>query len=227
MLEGMQQLQAEKRLQLGRKAGVLRKNGLVPAVVYGEGIPSQPITVPQAAFGRVWKQAGESTLVELKVGEKPYTVLIHDIAYDPLTSRPIHADFYAVRMDKALRVTVPLEFAGESSAVKNEGGVLVKVAHELEIEAMPGDLPHALSVDLSPLVALGGRILVKDIRVPQGVKVLAPLTEVIVIVEAPRSEEELALLATAPVAELAQVKTEQEMEREAKVKAEGENSEEK
>lgn len=218
-MEDMQQLQAEKRLRLGRKANTLRKAGHLPAVVYGEGIPSQPITVPQAAFGRVWKQAGESTLVELKVDTKPYTVLIHDIAYDPLTSRPVHADFYAVRMDKVLRVTVPLEFIGESGAVKNEGGVLVKVVHELEIEAMPADLPHTLPADLTKLAAFRDRLLVSDIPAPKGVKILAAPEDVIVIVEAPRSEEELAALNEA-VAATAEVKTEAELKKEAKAETE-------
>ena len=167
----MQELKAQPRNEIGKKARVARAAGFLPAVVYGDGVVSQPIAVSNKEFEGIYRSVGESSLFQLIVGEKRYPVVIHDIAYDPLTDRPIHADFYAVRMDKALRVTVPLEFAGESSAVKNEGGVLVKVAHELEIEAMPGDLPHALPVDLSPLVALGGRILVKDIRVPQGVKV--------------------------------------------------------
>jgi len=197
----------------------LRKTGALPAVVYGEGIPSQPIAVKYAAFVRVWKQAGESTLVELKVDEKPYTVLIHDIAYDPLTSRPTHADFYAVRMDKVLRVTVPLEFIGESGAVKNEGGILVKVLHELDIEALPADLPHTFPTDLAKLAAFGDRILVRDIVAPKGVKILASPEDVLVIVEAPRSEEELAALNEAVSAPV-EVKTEAEIKKEAKVEAE-------
>ncbi len=221
----MQELKAQVRTTLGKQVKIARAAGFLPAVVYGDGVVSQPIAVSNKEFEGIYRSVGESSLFQLIVGEKRYPVVIHDIAYDPLTDRPIHADFYAVRMDKALRVAVPLEFAGESGAVKNEGGVLVKVVHELEIEAMPSDLPHALSVDLSPLAALGDRILVKDIIAPHGVKILASPTEVIVLVEAPRSEEELAELATAPAAELAQVKTEQEMEREVKAKTEAENSE--
>ena len=224
----MQMLQAEKRLQLGRKADALRRSGRLPAVVYGEGIPSQPIAMSRLDFDRVWKQAGESTLVELKVDEKPYTVLIHDIAYHPLTGRPTHADFYAVRMDKVLRIAVPLEFTGDSPAVKNEGGILVKVAHELEIEALPADLPHTLIADLTKLSAFGDRIMVRDILSPKGVKIVAPQDEVIAIVEAPRSEEELAALNEA-VAATAEVKTEAEIKKEVKTEAEtaGEAAEKK
>lgn len=216
----MQQLQAEPRSQLGKKAASLRKAGMLPAVVYGENVPSQPVAVPFMAFDRALRSAGESTLLELRVGDKPYTVLIHDVSYDPLTTRPTHADFYAVRMDKHLRVTVPVSFAGESPAVKNEGGILVKVAHELEIEAMPGDLPHNLSADLAMLAALGDRILVKDIPAPKGVKILASPDEVIALVEAPRSDEELAALNEAPVAAAAVVETEAELKKKAKAEAE-------
>lgn len=220
MLKYMQELRAEPRNQLGRKVKAIRAAGFLPAVVYGDGVASQPIAVSNIEFERIYKLAGESSLIQLKVGEKPYTVIIHEIAYDPLTDRPVHADFYAVRMDKILQIKVPLEFVGESAAVKNEGGVLIKVVHEIEIEAMPGDLPHALTVDLARLGALGDRILLKDIAAPAGVKILTPVEEVVVIVEAPRSEEELAALEQAPTVEAAEVKTEQEVKKEAKAEAE-------
>jgi large subunit ribosomal protein L25 len=212
----MQGLRAEPREKLGKKAKTVRLAGFLPAVVYGQGLPSQPVAVPYNDFEKVWREAGESTLVRLNVAGTPYTVLIHDIAYDRLTDRPIHADFYAVRMDRVLQVKVPLEFTGESPAVKNEGGVLIKVVHEIEIEAMPADLPHALTADISSLVSLGGRIFIKDIGSPKGVKILAPAEEVVLIVEAPRSEQELAELEAAPSAEAVEVKTEQEVKKEAK-----------
>ena len=208
----------ESRDKLGKKVKAVRAAGFLPAVIYGEGVQSQPVTVPYDDFEKAYREAGESTLLKLDVVGTPYTVLIHDIAYDPLTDRPIHADFYAVRMDKALRVKVSLEFAGESAAVKNEDGVLVKVVHELEVEAMPADLPHTLSVDISRLASLGDRILIKDIVQPKGVKILAPADEVVIIVEAPRLEEELA----APAVEAVEVKTEQEVKKEAKAKIKAE-----
>lgn len=215
----MQDLQAQPRKQIGRHAAALRKQGLLPAVVYGEGVPSQPISVAYTEFAKTLRVAGESTVVQLKVGDTLYPVLIHDIAYDPMTLRPTHADFYAVRMDKALRVTVPIEFIGESDAAKNEGGVLVKVAHEIEIEAMPADLPHILPADLGKLAAFGDRILARDIPLPKGVKITVSPDEVIVIVEAPRSDEELAALNEA-VGATAEVKTEQEAKKEVKAEAE-------
>lgn len=210
----MTELKAKPRTELGRKVNALRKAGFLPAVLYGEGVPSQSIEVPYKDFEKAFKEAGESTLVKLEVEGKPYNVLIHDISFDPLKGYPLHADFYAVRMDKELRTKVSVEFIGESSAVKNEGGVLVKVVQEIEVEALPQNLPHDLKADLSLLSTLGSRIFVKDISLPAGVKVIADPEEVICLVEAPRSEEELAALEQAPVAEAQiEVKTEQEIKR--------------
>ena len=222
----MHQLKAQPRQELGKKVKSLRKKGLLPAVVYGEGVSSQPIAVSYKDFERAYQEAGESTLVTLELGEKSYNVLIHEISRDPLKGVPIHTDFYAVRMDKEIRVSVPLVFAGESPAVENEGGVLIKVVQELEVEALPQNLPHELAVDLSRLVALESRLTVADIPVPSGVKVLADADEVVVVIEKPRSEEELKALEQAPVAEAApEVKTEQELKREAAKAQKGEETE--
>lgn len=217
----MQKIKAEARQELGKKVKHMRQKGVMPAVLYGYGIESRPIAVPRADFERVYREAGESSLVTLEVEGRPYNVLIHDIARDPIKDKPIHADFYAVRMDKAIRVSVPLAFAGESPAVENEGGVLIKVVQELEVEALPQDLPHELRADLSRLAALESRLTVADIPTPPGVKILAEPGEVVVIVEAPRSEEEIKALEQAPAAEAPpEVKTEQEIKRAAKAEAE-------
>lgn len=212
----MTELKATSRPELGRKASALRRAGFLPAVLYGEGVSSQSITIPNKEFEKALKEAGESTLVQLEVGGKQYNVLIHDIAYDPLRGTPTHADFYAVRMDKVIRTKVAIMYIGESPAVKNEGGILVKIHQELEIEALPQNLPHELRADLSHLVALETRLRVKDILLPTGVKVLADPEDILVLVETPRSEEELVALAEAPAAVVAEVKTEQEIKAETK-----------
>lgn len=207
----MIELHAESRLILGKKTKQIRQNGILPAVLYGEGIETVAVGIPARDFERVYQEAGESTLLRLVVGASGHTVLIHDVAYDPLRGQPIHADFYAVRMDKALRVIVPIVFIGESPAVKNEGGILVKVAQELEVEALPADLPHELSVDLSALIAINSRITVKDLPRGERVRIMAPPEEIVALVEPPRSEEALAELAAAPAAEIKEVKTEREV----------------
>ena len=220
----MTELNAQTRTITGSKVKTLRKKGLLPAVIYGEGMETHAIATPFVDFERVFRQAGESTLVTLHVDGKPYNVLIHDVAYDPMRGQPIHADFYAVRMDKPIRAMVPIEFIGESGAVKSEGGVLVKVMHEIEVEALPKDLPHELRVDLALLATFESKVLVKDISLPSGVEITADADEIVVLVEAPRSTEELEMLGEAG-GEVAEVKTEQEEKRAAKEAAEKEKEE--
>ena len=186
----MQSITAEKRDILGKKTKNLRKKGILPAVLYGKGQNSESISVKENDFLKLWKSAGESTVVTLEVGSDKKNVLIHDVAVDPLKDTPTHVDFYIVDMNKPITIDVVLEFVGESDAVK-AGGILVKVLHEVKIEALPKDLPHSLSVDISSLKEMTDTVTVKDIKLPHGVKMLDNLDETIVLVEPPRSEEEL------------------------------------
>jgi large subunit ribosomal protein L25 len=218
----MIELKAERRTVTGKKVARLRMQGLMPAVVYGEKINAQAIAVPLVSFAKVLKEAGESVVVMLNVEGASHNVLIHDIAYDPIQGLPIHADFHAVRMDKVLRVKVAFAFAGEAPAVKDLGGVLVKVLHEVEVEAFPQNLPHELMVDISALIDFNARIFVKDIILPKGVAIPGAIDDVIALVEPPRSEEELADLTKAPEEGVVAVQTEQEKVRAEKEKAEAE-----
>lgn len=220
----MQELKAKPRTELGKKTNALRRAGFLPAVVYGEGIESQSIAVPFKEFEKVYREAGESTLLTLDLDGKKYNVLIHDLFKDPLKGQPLHADFYAVRMDKVIRTKVPVEFTGESPAVKNEGGILIKIIQELEVEALPQDLPHGISVDISRLSTLESKLFIRDILFPKGVKVTANPNDIMVLVETPRSVEELAALKEAlPVTEAPpEVKTERELKEELKEKEKAE-----
>ncbi len=212
----MIELNAQPRIILGSQVKSLRKKGFLPAVVYGEGVDSQAITTSFVEFERVLQAAGESTIVTLCVAEKKYNCLITDVSYHATNDKPIHADFYAVRMDKLIRTTVSFMFTGESGAVKNDGGILVKVMHEVEVEALPKDLPHELDVDLRLLSTFGSKVLIKDIPLPSGVKMMADADEIVVLVEAPRTEEALAALEQGATGEIVDVKTEQEEKRAAK-----------
>lgn len=207
------ELKAKTRTELGKKTKALRRAGFMPAVLYGEGVLAVALKVSFKEFEKVFKEAGESTLITLEVEGNPHNALIHDISRDPIKGIPIHADFYAVRMDKKIQIKVPVYFMGESPAVKNEGGILVKVAQELEVEALPKDLPHILEADLSSLSAFDARILIKDIPLPPGVKILADSQEIVALVEPPRSEQELESLKETPTAEVKEVLTEQEAKR--------------
>lgn len=224
----MPEIFAQQRTELGKKTKTLRTEAVLPTVLYGEGIPSTPLSVPAKDFERVFREAGETSLVTLRVDSgKAYNVLIHDVAKDPLTLKPIHADFYAVRMDKPIAAKVPLAFVGESPAVENEGGILVKVLHELEIKALPQDLPHEIVVDLARLEHIENKIHVQDLVLPPGVATSVATDEVVALVEQPRSEAELGALLKAEVAAPAmEVKTEREAKAEAKVAEATEEAEE-
>jgi len=190
----MLELKAQPRKELGKKTNKHRKAGLMPAVIYGHGIKSQPIFVPASDFLKAYKQTGESALLVLELDGKKNNVLIHDTVKDPISESIIHADFYQVRMDEKIKTQVQLVFIGESDAVKSEAGVLVKNIQEVEVEALPKDLPHHIDVDISGLRTFQDRILIKDLSVADGVKITADSEEIVASVMPPRSEEELAAL---------------------------------
>lgn len=182
----------------------VRKAGQLPAVLYGHNIKNQSLSVSAADFDKVLKKAGESTIIDLVTGDgKAHPVLIHDIQNHYLTSRPIHVDFYEVSMTEKLKTKVTLEFIGESFAVKNLGGVLVKNLNEVEVECLPADLPHSLTVDISGLKTFDDVVTVKNISVSPKVKVLTPADEVVVKVQPPRDVE--AELATPVVEDVSKV----------------------
>jgi len=171
-------------------ADKIRKAGSIPAVFYGKKEASTPISIPMADFLKVWKEAGESSVISLETPEGTKESLIHDVDFDPVTGRPRHADFYVFEKGHKVEVEIPIEFEGESPAVKTMGGTLVKVVHALKIEAMPKDLPHNLTIDISSLVDFTSQILAKDIQLPTGVELKENPEEVVALVSAPREEKE-------------------------------------
>ncbi len=168
----------------------LRKAGHIPAVFYGKKEASTPITLKQTEFAKVWKEAGESTVVTLDTPNGSKDSLIHEVTLDAVTGIPTHADFYVFEAGHKVEVALPIEFAGVSPAVKDLGGTLVKVLHELEVEAMPKDLPHNITIDISVLAAFGDQVLAKDIPLPKGVELKVNPDEVVALVAAPREEKE-------------------------------------
>lgn len=172
------------------KLETLRKAGFIPAVFYGKKEASTPISIKKTDFLKVWKEGGESAVVSLETTEGAVESLIHDIQVDPITGSPQHADFYVFEKGHKVKVEVPIEFTGVSGAVKDMGGTLVKVMHALKIEAMPKDLPHNITVDISPLASFESQILAKDITIPHGITLLEAPEEVVALVSAPREEKE-------------------------------------
>jgi len=193
-------IQAQPRHITGRKVKSLRRQGLVPAVIYGHGFNSLPIQVPLKEFERVYTEAGETTIVYLNLEGKEYPTIIQDVAKDPISDELLHADFYKVRLDEKIKAKIPLNFVGESPAVKNLGGILVKNISEIEVEGFPQDLPHQIDVDISSLKELKSQILIKDLPVSKKLKVEADPAAIVVLVQEPISEEELKAQLETPTA---------------------------
>jgi len=169
--------------------GKLRRKGLIPAVFYGKNVKSTPISIKEKDFIKVWRKAGESSVVTLKDSTAEVSVLIHDVAIDPVKDVPIHADFYVFEKGKKVEVSVPLEFVGVSPAIKDLGGTLVKALHELKISAEPQNLPHQIEVDISSLADFTSQILAGDLNLPKGVDLIQLPHEVVAAVSAPKEEE--------------------------------------
>lgn len=188
----MLKLNVEKR-DKAQKSVFLRKTGKMPAVFYGKKEKSTPIIISKSDFKKVWGEAGESSVIDLVGKDIEAEALIYDVDLDPVTDEPRHADFYVFEKGKKIEISVPLEFAGIAPAVKDMGGTLVKVMHEIEIEALPKDLPHDISVDISPLVNFDSQILAKDIKLPQGVTLVTKPEEVVASVYETKEEVEEAV----------------------------------
>lgn len=185
-------LKAEVREIVGKKVKKMRKEDLIPAVMYGNKIASQNLTVNYIDFKRAYSKAGESALLELEVAGKKVNVLIHDTQLDPMSGKVSHIDFFQVNMKEEVETEIPLEFVGESAAVKALGGVLVKNMDAIAVKCLPADLPEKYEIDLSALATFDDVISVKDLKISDKVEIMIDGETVIAMVSAPRSEESLA-----------------------------------
>jgi len=186
----MLSLKVEKRGEDSANMTALRNSGSIPGVVYGAHHKAAPISISAIAFEKIFKEAGEATIVSLTgLDASSVPTLIHEVDLDPITNRPRHVDFYAVTKGEKVEVAIPIVFIGVSPAV--EGGAnLVKVLHEIEVEADPMNLPHIVEVDISVLLAIDDRIHAKDIKLPAGVELITEPEEVIVLIQEVVEEKE-------------------------------------
>jgi len=183
----MLKLEAKKR-ETKENLQEMRKAGIIPAVFYGPKEDSQAIKFTDGEFRKIFKEAGESTVISLSVEGEEHDVLIHAVDRHPVKDLFDHVDFYVIEKGKKVTVHVPILFEGESIAEK-AGLMLVKIMHEVEIEAMPKDLPHELVIDISDLSEVGQQILVKDISIGEGVEFKAELDEPVVVIQEAKEEE--------------------------------------
>ena len=188
----MQEISAKIRAVEKKGTKALRENGLLPAVIYGPGQKTLSLEINLKEFKKVYQEAGESSLISLKISElnKDYPVLIHEVQKEPLDGEPIHVDFYQAPLTEVVEAKVPIIFKGISPAVKDLGGTLVKNISELEIKALPQDLPKKVEVLIDNLKNLEDKILVKELRLPRNIDVLKGPDEIIAWVASPEKIEE-------------------------------------
>ena len=183
-------LKAQQRKVLGRKVKHLRGSGILPANIYGKKIKSQAIEVDLKEFQKIYNDVGETGLVELQLSKDKKPVLIHHVQNDPVTDVPIHADFLQVDLKQKVTTSVPIEVSGESPAEKLSVGTAVQYLDEVEVEALPTDLPEKFVVDISGLSEVDQAIYLKDLSYDKAkVELKADAQAIVVKVEPPQKEE--------------------------------------
>lgn len=160
------------RKVVGKKVKKLRKEGVLPANIYGRDIKSESVQVEYKDFEKAYKEAGETGLVDLALDGKVRPVLIHNIQFDPVSHETLHADFYQVNLKEKVKTMVPLLIIGEPLAVINKVGILLEQMSEVEVEALPTDLPENIEVNVEQLANIDDQITVEQLKLPMGVAVL-------------------------------------------------------
>jgi len=184
------ELTVKTRELLGKKVNILRREGFIPAELYGHKIENKHLSISAKEFSKVFKEAGESVIINLLIDKEKIPVLIQEVVTDPVSDEVMHIDFYQVNMNEVITAPVPLDFIGQSPAIKEKKGILIKAMHEIEVEALPANLPSKIEIDISGIKDLGESIYVKDLKVSAGVKLLVDESTVVATVSEPAKEEE-------------------------------------
>ncbi len=181
---------------------IIRKNikktdDFIPGILYGPKIENKLLFVKRKEFERVYKKVGETSLISLEIennnntAKKPkFSVLVQEIQRDPLTNKIIHIDFYQPLLSDKVEVSIPLQFIGESAAVKKLGGTLIKEIQEIEVKTLPQNIPSKIEVDISKLKTFEDEILVEDLSIPENVEIQRDLKEIVAVVTPPEEEIE-------------------------------------
>lgn len=206
-------LKAEERNILGKQVKKLRLNGFIPAHVFGNKVETEHVSVKQADFNKVYREAGETGLIDLRIGEeKVRPVMIRGLQFDPLKGTPLHIDFYQVNLKEKVTVPVPLELIGDEPEKVGSGeAVVIQPMSEVEVEALPTEIPEKIKVDISSLKEIDDVILVSALQVPEGVTILADPEAVVAKLDTAISEETQRLM-------------KEEAEQQAAAQAEGEEA---
>ena len=185
-------LKATKREVLGRKVGALRRAGKLPAVLYGHGIESTPVTLEAHEAALKLSHVTSSSLMMIDLDGKEYPALVREKQRDYLKNRLLHVDFQVISMTEKVTTKVGIELTGTAPAVKEFSAVIVTVLNELEVECMPQDLPERVVIDISGLTEVGAGIHVRDVVISDQVKILDDPAETIVVASATREEKAVA-----------------------------------
>ncbi|HEX2221614.1 MAG TPA: 50S ribosomal protein L25 [Candidatus Limnocylindria bacterium] len=180
------------RTAAGKKNRRLRRTGVVPAVVYGRGTESVPVQIDGKVFDALYRAAGRTSVLNVRLdGGRGQSAIIKDVQRNPVSGRPIHVDFLLIDLRQEMEVDVPIVYTGHAPAVDQFAGTLVHNLDRVRVKALPGDLPHEISVDVGSLATLDDAIHVRDLRVDPGkVHVLADPDELVAKVLPPRIEVE-------------------------------------
>lgn len=182
-------IEVKTRTEIAEKT---RGMGMIPAVLYGPESKPASVSVEKIAFGKLYKEAGEASLIDLSVnGGKPTKVLIKDIQIDPVKGNIIHVDFMMINMNKEMHATLPVNFIGESQAVKGLGGTLIQALEEINVKCLPKDLISHINLDISGLNTFADVIRVSDLKLPVGITILDKMDTLVAKVMAPLTEEQL------------------------------------
>lgn len=195
-------LAAEHRDLTGKKVASLRRDGRLPAVVYGHGVESANVSIDTHEFEQLRRHTGPNALVDLSIdGKKARPVLVHGVQVHPVNRRPLHVDLFVVRMTEELTVEVPLVATGESIAVTQHGGTLLHPIESVRVRALPDHLPQAIEYSVESIVDFDTALHVSDLVVPSDVTLLTDGEEIIAKVQPPRVEEEPVVAEAAEAAE--------------------------
>ncbi|MCL4366766.1 50S ribosomal protein L25 [Patescibacteria group bacterium] len=220
-------LKATERTVLGKKVKALRREGLVPGHVFGNKVENEQVSVKETDFLKVFQQAGETGVIDLKIGaEKIRPVMIKNIQVDAVKGTPLHVDFLQVDLTKTVTVPVPLELIGEEPELVHTGeAVVIQPVNEVEVEALPADLPEKIEVDISSLQQIDDAITVADLKIGEGITILAEQETVVAKLDNAITEEMQKLMEeqAAETAEAAAAEAEAEAEEGEKAEGEQEN----
>jgi large subunit ribosomal protein L25 len=185
------QIAVDARTASGKQTKRLRADGIVPGVVFGKKAGSVPVQLNAKAFEALYREAGRTSIIKVSVdGGRPTSVVIKSVQRNPLTGRALHVDFFAPDLTHEMQADVPIAFTGEAPAVEETGGTLFTSLDHLKVKALPADMPHEISVDVSTLVDLDASIFVRDLTVAENITVLNDPDELVAKVMPPRVEEE-------------------------------------